>query len=97
MQLKCIGELVQSELPSAAARPAHSYPQSGSSIAAYYMEQLRHQEQELVICMMSDVTSRHHLGNDIDPDPGNGATAYAGHAKGGLPGGPAPPCSQSDP
>ena len=35
-----------------------------SSIAAYYMEELRHEEQELVICMMSDVKG-HFLGDKI--------------------------------
>ena len=35
-----------------------------SSIAAYYMEQLRHEEQELVLCMMSDVKG-HFLGDKV--------------------------------
>ena len=46
----------------AAARPALSF-QNPDSIAAYYMEQLRHQEQELMICMMLD--NQNHLLNDI--------------------------------
>ena len=35
-----------------------------ASIAAYYMEELRHEEQEVVICMMSDVKG-HFLGDKI--------------------------------
>ena len=40
-----------------------------ASIAAYYMEELRHEEQEVVICMMSDVKG-HFLGDKIF-DQGN--------------------------
>ena len=34
------------------------------SIAAYYMEQLRHQEQEVMICMMLD-NQNHLLGDTV--------------------------------
>lgn len=61
VQLKCIGELSK-RMACAAARPALSF-QNPDSIAAYYMEQLRHQEQELMICMMLD--NQNHLLNDI--------------------------------
>lgn len=61
VQLKCIGEL--SALFKAAARP-QIVMNNPSSIAAYYMEELRHEEQELVICMMSDVKG-HFLGDKI--------------------------------
>ena len=53
VQLKCIGELSK-RIAKAAARP-QIVMNNPSSIAAYYMEELRHEEQELVICMMSDV------------------------------------------
>ena len=61
MQLKCIGELSK-RIACAAARPALCF-QNPDSIAAYYMEQLRHQEQEVMICMMLD--NQNHLLNDI--------------------------------
>lgn len=57
VQLKCIGELSK-RIAAAAARPALSFHHP-DSIAAYYMEQLRHQEQEILICMMLD--NRNHL------------------------------------
>lgn len=57
VQLKCIGELSR-RIARASAKPALSFHQPGS-IAAYYMEQLRHQEQELMICMMLD--NQNHL------------------------------------
>lgn len=57
VQLKCIGELSR-RIASAAARPALSFHHP-DSIADYYMEQLRHQEQERMICMMLD--NRNHL------------------------------------
>ena len=37
---------------------------SPDSIAAYYMEQLRHQEQEIMICMMLD-NQNHLLGDTV--------------------------------
>lgn len=61
VQLKCIGELSK-RMACAAARPSLSF-QNPDSIAAYYMEQLRHQEQELMICMMLD--NQNHLLSDI--------------------------------
>ncbi len=57
VQLKCIGELSK-RIASAAAKPFLSFHRP-DSIAAYYMEQLRHQEQELMICMMLD--NQNHL------------------------------------
>ena len=62
VQLKCIGELSK-RIAKAAARP-QIVMNNPSSIAAYYMEELRHEEQELVICMMSDVKG-HFLGDKI--------------------------------
>ena len=53
VQLKCIGELSK-RIARTAARP-QLVMNNPASIAAYYMEELRHEEQELVICMMSDV------------------------------------------
>lgn len=50
-------------IAKAAARP-QIVMNNPSSIAAYYMEELRHEEQELVICMMSDVKG-HFLGDKI--------------------------------
>lgn len=61
VQLKCIGELSK-RIACAAARPALCF-HNPDSIAAYYMEQLRHQEQEVMICMMLD--NQNHLLNDI--------------------------------
>lgn len=57
VQLKCIGELSK-RISASAAKPSLSFHQP-DSIAAYYMEQLRHQEQELMICMMLD--NQNHL------------------------------------
>lgn len=57
VQLKCIGELSK-RMASAAARPQLSF-QNPVTIARYYMEQLRHEEQELLYCMMLD--SKNHL------------------------------------
>ena len=62
VQLKCIGELAK-RIASTAARPGLSF-QNPDTIAAYYMEQLRHQEQELMICMMLD-NQNHFLGDTI--------------------------------
>nr|WP_294662392.1 DNA repair protein RadC [uncultured Blautia sp.] len=61
VQLKCIGELSK-RMACAAARPTLCF-QNPDSIATYYMEQLRHQEQEVMICMMLD--NQNHLLNDI--------------------------------
>ncbi|MGN8885747.1 RadC family protein [Blautia sp. HCP28S3_G10] len=62
VQLKCIGELAK-RIAVAAARPGLSF-RNPDSIAAYYMEQLRHQEQELMICMMLD-NQNHFLGDSV--------------------------------
>ena len=62
VQLKCIGELSR-RIARTAARP-QLVMNDPSSIAAYYMEQLRHEEQELVLCMMSDVKG-HFLGDKV--------------------------------
>lgn len=57
VQLKCIGELSK-RMASAAARPGLSF-QTPVTIAKYYMERLRHEEQELLYCMMLD--NKNHL------------------------------------
>lgn len=57
VQIKCIGELSK-RIAAAAARPSLSFHHP-ASIADYYMEQLRHEEQERMICMMLD--TRNHL------------------------------------
>ena len=62
VQLKCIGELSK-RIARTAARP-QMVMNNPSSIAAYYMEELRHEEQEIVICMMSDVKG-HFLGDKV--------------------------------
>ena len=55
VQLKCIGELSKSRGLS------FSQPET---IAEYYMEQLRHEEQEQLFCMMLD-TKNHLLGEEM--------------------------------
>lgn len=62
VQLKCIGELSK-RIASTAARISLDF-NSPDSIAAYYMEQLRHQEQEIMICMMLD-NQNHLLGDTM--------------------------------
>jgi DNA repair protein RadC len=57
IQLKCIGELSK-RMASAAARPGLSF-RNPVTIARYYMEQLRHEEQEHLYCMMLD--NKNHL------------------------------------
>ena len=57
VQLKCIGELSK-RMASAAARPRLSF-NDPVTIARYYMEHLRHEEQEMLIVMLLDV--RNHL------------------------------------
>lgn len=57
VQLKCIGELSK-RMATTAARPQLSF-HNPVTIAKYYMERLRHEEQELLICMMLD--GRNHL------------------------------------
>lgn len=62
VQLKCIGELSK-RIARTAARP-QMVMNNPSSVASYYMEELRHEEQEVVICMMSDV-KEHFLGDKV--------------------------------
>ena len=57
IQLKCIGELSK-RMAAAAARPGLSFSDP-VTIARYYMEHLRHEEQEVLIVMMLD--GRNHL------------------------------------
>ncbi|MDO4648649.1 MAG: DNA repair protein RadC [Eubacteriales bacterium] len=57
IQLKCVGELCR-RMATAAARPGISFT-NPTSIASYYMERLRHEEQEHLYCMMLD--NRNHL------------------------------------
>lgn len=62
VQLKCIGELSK-RIARTAARP-QMVMNNPSSVESYYMEELRHEEQEVVICMMSDVKG-HFLGDKV--------------------------------
>lgn len=62
IQLKCIGELSK-RMACAAARPALSF-QNPQSIAKYYMELLRHEEQELLYAMFLDGRN-HFLGDKL--------------------------------
>ena len=57
IQILCIGELLR-RLSRQEAEKVMSF-QSPASVAEYYMEELRHCEQETVRCMMLDV--RNHL------------------------------------
>ena len=59
IQLKCIGELSR-RIAVTAAKPRIRW-NAPESIAEYYMEKLRHEEQELMCCMMMD-TKNHLLG-----------------------------------
>ncbi len=62
IQIKCIGELSK-RIATATAKKGLSF-RHPASIADYYMEQLRHEEQELLICMMLD-TKNHLLGDEM--------------------------------
>lgn len=62
IQLKCIGELSK-RIASSAARLNLCFGRP-ETIAQYYMEQLRHEEQEQIICMMLDC-SMHLLGEKL--------------------------------
>lgn len=62
IQLKCIGELSK-RIAASAARLNLCFGRP-ETIAQYYMEQLRHEEQEFMICMMLD-SSMHLLGEQI--------------------------------
>ena len=92
VQLKCIGELSR-RIARTAARP-QLVMNDPSSIAAYYMEQLRHEEQELVLCMMSDVKG-HFLGDKVLTR--GTVTGSLVTTQRNLPGGIALSCSQPDP
>jgi len=59
VQIKCIGELSK-RIARTAAKRGLSF-QTPQTIAEYYMEQLRHEEQEIMVCMMLD-TKNHLLG-----------------------------------
>ena len=60
VQIKCIGELSKRIAKTEAKRVLDF--KEPESIAHYYMETLRHEEQEHVICMMLD-TKNHFLGD----------------------------------
>lgn len=62
VQLKCIGELSK-RIATSAARTQLCFDRP-VSVAKYYMEQLRHEEQELMICMMLD-SKNHLLGEQL--------------------------------
>jgi DNA repair protein RadC len=62
VQLKCIGELSK-RMACESARPKLSFHQP-VTIAKYYMERLRHEEQELLYCMMMD-TAGHLLKEQL--------------------------------
>lgn len=62
IQLKCIGELSK-RIAASAARTQLRFDQP-ITIAKYYMEKLRHEEQELMVCMMLD-SKNHLLGEQI--------------------------------
>ncbi len=62
IQLKCIGELSKRiAATSASFCLSMSHPKT---IAQYYMEQLRHEEKEILICMMLD-SGMHLLGEQV--------------------------------
>ena len=60
VQIKCIGELSK-RMATAAAKPELSFHHP-VTIAKYYMERLRHEEQELLYCMMLD--GHNHLSGE---------------------------------
>lgn len=62
MQVKCLCELSR-RIAQAQARENLAF-HDPDSIAAYYMERLRHEEQEVLICMMLD-TKEHLLGEQV--------------------------------
>ena len=64
VQLKCIGELSK-RMAAAAARPQLSFS-NPVTIARYYMEHLRHEEQEVLLVMMLDGRN-HLLGEQMIP------------------------------
>ena len=62
IQIKCIGELSK-RISSLTAQKTLNF-QDPSTIAEYYMEKMRHEEQEQMVCMMLD-TKNHLLGEKI--------------------------------
>lgn len=62
VQIKCIGELSK-RIAQTTARKGLQFTKPWS-IADYYMERLRHKEQEELICMMLD-TKNHLLGEEM--------------------------------
>ncbi|MDO4518943.1 MAG: DNA repair protein RadC [Eubacteriales bacterium] len=62
IQLKCIGELAK-RIAMAQARSQISYDHP-TKIAEYYMEKVRHEELELLYCIMLD-TKNHLLGEKL--------------------------------
>ncbi len=60
-QIMCIGELSK-RISRSGAKKMLDF-RNPASIADYYMERLRHEEQEIVICMMLD-TKNHLLGEE---------------------------------
>lgn len=62
IQLKCIGELSK-RIATSAAKSKLSF-NDPITIAQYYMERLRHEEQENMICVMLDAKN-HMLGEQI--------------------------------
>lgn len=62
IQVLCIGELSK-RIATCQARRRLSFTEP-ASIAEYYKEQLRHEEQEVMICMMLD-TKNHLIGEEM--------------------------------
>ena len=62
VQIKCIGELSK-RIASESTRQKLTFD-NPNTIADYYMELLRHEEQEKIICMMLD-TKNHFLGDVV--------------------------------
>ena len=57
IQLQCIGELSK-RMAAAGARKGLCF-HDPASIADYYMERLRHEDQEVLLCMMLDLSLIH--------------------------------------
>lgn len=62
VQIKCIGELSK-RIASVSAKKLLDF-QNPDTIADYYMEQMRHEEQEIMICMMLN-TKNQLLGETV--------------------------------
>ena len=62
VQLKCIGELSK-RIAASAARSGLCY-QNPATIADFYMERLRHENQEMLYCMMLD-SKNHFIGDSL--------------------------------